>query len=151
MTSLVENRGSQKMIETLKIKLLDGIHAENEWECALEIPINCSLEELHEAILFAVGFDNDHMYEFCIASSFYSRNALRISCDEDEVIQETVETIFSKLAGKKLFYMFDYGDSWLFQINKSRKKRFTNKPSTVYPRVALESGIKPEQYPDWDE
>ncbi|MEI8670085.1 hypothetical protein P4S65_18775 [Pseudoalteromonas sp. B131b] len=139
------------MIETLKIKLLDGMHAHSEWECALEIPIDHSLDELHQAILCAVGFDNDHMYEFCIASSYYSRSAQRISCDDDKVIQETIETIFSKAKGKKLFYMFDYGDSWLFQINKSRKKCFSEKPNTLYPKVVLESGVKPEQYPEWDE
>lgn len=139
------------MIETLKIKLLDGMHAHNEWECALEIPIDHSLDELHQAILGAVGFDNDHMYEFCIASSYYSRNAQRISCDDDKVTKETIETIFSKAKGKKLFYMFDYGDSWLFQVNKSRKKCFSEKPDTFYPRVVHESGVKPEQYPEWGE
>jgi len=117
----------------------------------LEIPIDHSLDELHQAILSAIGFDNDHMYEFCIANSYYSRSSERISCDDDKVTQETVDTIFLKAKGKKLFYMFDYGDSWLFQISKSRKKRFSEKPDTFYPRVALESGIKPEQYPDWDE
>jgi hypothetical protein len=139
------------MIETLKIKLLDGMHAQNEWECALEIPIDQSLDELHQAILCAVGFDNDHMYEFCIASSYYSSSAQRISCDDDKVTQETIDTILSKAKGKKLYYMFDYGDSWLFQINKSRKKRFNEKPDIFYPQVVLESGVKPEQYPDWDE
>ena len=39
------------MIETLKIKLLDGMHAYNEWECALEIPIDYSLDELHQPLL----------------------------------------------------------------------------------------------------
>ena len=127
------------------------MHAQNEWECALEIPIDHSLDELHQAILSAVGFDNDHMYEFCIASSFRSRNAQRISCDDDKVTQETIDTILSNIKGKKFYYMFDYGDSWLFQINKSRKKRFSEKPDTFYPKVVLESGIKPEQYPVWDE
>lgn len=139
------------MIETLKIKLIDGIHAKNEWECTLEIPIDHSLDELHQAILFAVGFDNDHMYEFCIGNSYYSRNVQRVSCDDDKVTQETIDTILSKAKGKKLFYMFDYGDSWLFQINKSRKKRFSEKPDTFYPNMVIESGIKPEQYPEWDE
>jgi len=139
------------MIETLKIKLLDGMHAQNEWECALEIPIDHSLDELHQAFLSAIGFDNDHMYEFCIANSYYSKSSERISCNDEKVTQETVDTIFLKAKGKKLFYMFDYGDSWLFQISKSRKKRFSEKPDTFYPRVALESGNKPEQYPDWDE
>lgn len=43
------------------------------------------------------------------------------------------------------------GDSWLFQINKSRKKCFSEKLDTFYPKVVLESGVKPEQYPEWDE
>ncbi|MBH0028485.1 MULTISPECIES: IS1096 element passenger TnpR family protein [unclassified Pseudoalteromonas] len=138
------------MIETLKIKLLEGMHAYNDWECALEIPIDYSLDELHQAILCAVDFDNDHMYEFCIGNSYYSRNAQRIACNEDKVTQETIDSIFPQAKGKKLYYMFDYGDSWLFQISKSRKKRFSEKPDILYPQVVLESGIKPEQYPDWD-
>lgn len=139
------------MIETLKIKLLDGMHAQNEWECALEIPIDDSLDELHQAILCAVDFDSDHMYEFRIASSYYSKSAQRISCDDDELTQETIGTILSKAKGKKLFYMFDYGDCWLFQINKSRKKPFNEKADTFYPQVVFESGVKPEQYPEWEE
>ncbi|MBE0358919.1 IS1096 element passenger TnpR family protein [Pseudoalteromonas aliena] len=139
------------MIETLKVKLLDGMHAYNEWECALEIPIDYSLDELHQAILSVVGFDDDHMYEFCIGSSYYSRSAQRIVYNDDKVTQETVASIFPQAKGKKLYYMFDYGDSWLFQISKSRKKRFSEKPDIFYPRVVLESGIKPKQYPDWDE
>ncbi|CAM2775662.1 IS1096 element passenger TnpR family protein [Pseudoalteromonas distincta] len=139
------------MIETLKIKLLEGMHAYNEWECALEIPIDYSLDELHQAILYAVDFDNDHMYEFCIGNSYYSRSAQRIACNEDKVTQETIDSIFPQAKGKKLYYMFDYGDSWLFQISKSRKKRFSEKSDIFYPRVVVESGIKPEQYPDWDE
>jgi hypothetical protein len=139
------------VIETLKIKLLNGMHANNEWECTLEILIDCCLDELHQAIINAIGFDDDHMYEFCIGSSYYSRNALRIACDDDKIDQETIEIVLSNMKGKKLFYMFDYGDSWLFQINKSRKKRFNEIPDTFYPRVVLESGDKPEQYPDWDE
>lgn len=134
------------MIETLKIKLLDGMHAYHEWECDLEIPIDFNLEDLHLAILDAVGFDNDHLYEFRIGPSYYSKTAHSILCD-DEAIEETLATLLLQVKGKKLFYMFDYGDSWLFQINKSRKKPFQAKPNVRYPRVAAESGKKPKQYP----
>lgn len=139
------------MIEALKIKLLDGMHANADWECVLEIPVDYSLDELHQAILNAVGFENDHLFEFAIGHSYYSRSVLRISYDNEKITQETVDTILSQIKGKKLFYMFDYGDSWLFQISKSRKKRSDEDSSIFYPRVSLESGIKPEQYPDWDE
>jgi hypothetical protein len=39
--------------------------------------------------------------------------------------------------------MSDYAESWLFQINKSRKKRSNDIPDTFYTRVELESGDKP--------
>lgn len=47
--------------------------------------------------------------------------------------------------------MFDYGDSWLFQISKSRKRSFEASQNVQYPRLTIEVGVKPEQYPDWDE
>jgi hypothetical protein len=49
------------MLETLKIKLLNSMRAHNEWECTLEIPITCCLDELHQAIINAIEFDDDHM------------------------------------------------------------------------------------------
>jgi len=138
------------MIETLKIKLLDGLHAHYEWQCVLEVPIDCSFGDLHQAILNAVGFDHDHLFEFRISRSYYSGNAQRITCDDNELDKKIIEILLSKKKGTQLFYMFDYGDSWLFQISKSRKKPFNEMPNILYPRVLLESGVKPEQYPSWD-
>ena len=139
------------MIETLKIKLLNGMYAKSDWECMLEIPVDYSLDELHQAILNAVGFENDHLFEFSIGNSYYSRSTVRICYDNEKITRETVESILPQIKGKKFFYMFDYGDSWLFQIIRSRKKRFKENANTFYPRIALENGIKPKQYPDWDE
>lgn len=105
------------------------------WECTLEIPKECCLDELHRAIINAIEFDDDHIYEFCIANSYHSRNAKRIACDDDKNNQETIEIVLSNMKGKKLFYMFDYEDSWLFQINKSRKKRFNDIPDIFTPEL----------------
>ena len=59
--------------------------------------------------------------------------------------------MFAAATGKKVFYMFDYGDSWLFQLTKSRKKPHAAEAGITYPRVVSEEGTKPDQYPDWDE
>lgn len=139
------------MIETLKIKLIGGMHAHEQWGCTLEVAHDYNFWDLHQTILNAVGFDNDHMFEFRIARSYYSENALRITCDDNELDEKIIDALLSKQKGTQLFYMFDYGDSWLFQINKSRKKPFTEIPNRLYPRVLLESGVKPEQYPSWDD
>jgi hypothetical protein len=39
------------------------------------------------------------------------------------------------IPGFKLYYLFDFGDSWLFQIKKSRK-RLSEDSKVKYPRVA---------------
>jgi len=44
--------------------------------------------------------------------------------------------------------MFDYGDSWLFKVTKTRKSPKEPKRSVKYPRMVKEIGSKPEQYPD---
>ena len=40
--------------------------AEEGWEATIEIESSSTLEDLHFAIQSAVGFDNDHLYEFYI-------------------------------------------------------------------------------------
>jgi hypothetical protein len=48
----------------------------------------------------------------------------------------------------KLFYLFDYGDSWYFRITKTRKKIKQKESGVSYPRVVEKVGKNPEQYPD---
>ena len=135
------------MIETLTIKLVhDSRPKEKQWQCTLEIPVDYSLEDLHYEIQAAVNFDNDHLYEFYIAKTHSSANAEVIQCDYNAIETTTIADITLKMKGKKLFYLFDYGDNWLFQISKSRKKPFEPKARAIYPRIAFKQGRKPKQY-----
>ena len=65
------------MIETLKIKLISGIKA-NDWECMVEVPNDYSLYDLHDVIQQAVGFDNDHLFEFVIGKNYRSQSTIVI-------------------------------------------------------------------------
>ena len=47
--------------------------------------------------------------------------------------------------------MFDYGDSWLFQVANTRKKPFPAEHGMRYPRLVNQLGTKPDQYPNWEE
>ncbi len=149
-----ESYGRLQMIVTLKISLGSGMYTNEQdegWQCAMEIDSEATLEELHLAIQTAVNFENDHLYEFYIARTARSRERIRFE-DENEAIYTTdLEDVFPLQKNRKLFYMFDYGDSWLFKIAQTRKKPFPAAARTKYPRVISESGEKPEQYPDFDE
>lgn len=50
--------------------------------------------------------------------------------------------------GKKLLYLFDYGDEWRFIVEC---KKIEETDGGKYPRVLESKGEAPEQYPDYDD
>ena len=146
------------MIFTLKVTLLGGMYAESECIRTIEIVSSSTLNDLHLTILHAVGFDNDHLYEFYISRTERSRNRLRFTnfdgYDEEEdgnSDEMTLENLFPLSKGNSLYYLFDFGDSWRFKITKSRK--IPNEPviGVRYPQIVASIGDDPEQYPSFDE
>ena len=69
------------MIFTLKVTLLHGWNSPDKWEATLEIDSMSPLDELHFAIQDVLEFDDDHLYEFFIARTAYSRD--RRSFDDE--------------------------------------------------------------------
>jgi hypothetical protein len=139
------------MIWTLEIKLLSGRWAEKDWSATIALDSSSTLEDLHFIIQQAVDFDNDHLYSFFVART--PRSWQRVRYDEEDghaPWEVTLESLFPLPRDRKLFYLFDYGDSWLFQVSRTRKKPFAAKPGVEYPRLISESGGKPEQYPEPD-
>ncbi|MEE9425056.1 MAG: hypothetical protein V3V18_08740 [Methylococcales bacterium] len=139
------------MIWTFKIELILGYLAEEEWICVIEIDCSSTLEELHFAIQDAVGFDNDHLYEFYIARTERSRDRVRFDDENEEIYELTLDDLYPLDKGKKFFYLFDYGDHWLFNLSKSRKKSQQPEKDIKYPRIIEKTGKNPEQYPEWEE
>jgi hypothetical protein len=112
------------------------------WVRVIEVKENYSLKKLHRYIQKIVDFDDDHLYEFYIGKNPRNKySTLSESMKLNEIYP---------IPGLKLYYLFDFGDSWLFQIKKSRK-RLTEDSNVKYPRIVESLGINPEQYPDYDE
>lgn len=147
-----------KKIWTLRIKL-QGM--EPEWVRVVEIDWRASFLDLHEAIQKAVNFDNDHLFEFYIGRR--PRHVAQVvggapdwenSHPVDTYQGVPISSAWPMPPGLKLFYLFDFGDNWVFQINKTRHKDKQAQPGVVYPRVSEAKGESPEQYPgyeDWDQ
>lgn len=138
------------MIWTLEIKLFQYDN-ENNWKVSVEVESTSTLEDLHYLIQYAVDFDNDHLYEFYVSKTERSQNRIRFDDENEKIYDTTLESIYPLEKGNKLYYMFDYGDSWLFVISKSRKKPQEAQEGVEYPRVINEEGNKPEQYPEWED
>jgi hypothetical protein len=71
--------------------------------------------------------------------------------DEDEttargVKESLVSSVFT--LGKKLLYLFDYGDEWRFIVECQKVEKA--EPRKHYPKLLEAKGEAPEQYPDED-
>ncbi len=140
------------MIITLKLQSAFGSFDEESeiWYRMIEIDSNSNLEVLHHGIQDTVDFDNDHLYEFFIANSIRGSEKRRFDDDNQGLWEYSVGDLFPLPNHKKLFYLFDYGDSWYFRITKSRKKPKQKEAGVSYPRIVEKAGKNPEQYPDYD-
>lgn len=143
-------------IYTLTIELIFGIGQTDEgWKRVIEIPEDARLADLHSFIQEIIEFDNDHMYEFYAGKNWrnkkidYSEDGAT-SIDSNEFNEIVLKDVYPLPSGLKLYYLFDFGDSWTFEIKKSRKKKYVEK-GIVYPRVIESYGQNPEQYPSWEE
>ena len=139
------------MILNIQIDLVFGMYAKEDWTGIIEIESSSTLEDLHYAIQKAVCFDNDHLYEFYISRTAHSRDKQRFDDENEKIFTTVLDDIFPLPKKRKLFYMFDYGDSWLFQIKRNRNKPHEPIEGNEYPRLVKEIGEVPEQYPNYED
>ncbi|MBU8848661.1 MAG: plasmid pRiA4b ORF-3 family protein, partial [Desulfobacterales bacterium] len=121
----ITNKKTSK-IWTLRVKLPQTIS-----QCirVIEIESSASFLQMHEAIQDAVDFDNDHLFEFFIGRHPGHR-AYSIGSEPNWDTFNPIKTysnvrlssVWPLPSGMKLFYLFDFGDNWLFQINKTKHK-----------------------------
>ena len=145
------------MILTLKVTCVWGRYLTADCERVIEMDSEDSLLSLHYAIQDAVKFDADHPFEFMAGRHIRNRKVVfakdAYSWDEEVDIYEntTLAQVYPLPAGLKLFYHFDFGDDWYFEVRKLQKRAFEAEPGVKYPRVIERVGKNPKQYPNWDE
>ena len=144
------------MIWTLKIECVFGLYLEEECIRTIEIDSGSSLFDLHDTIQDVVDFDRDHLFEF-FAGRHYRNHKVVFgdSFDWEEsadiYAETTLEQVYPLSKSCKLYYHFDFGDDWYFEIQKSRKKPREPEPEVRYPRIVESIGPAPQQYGSWED
>jgi len=144
-----------KVIYTLLIECVWGAHLKERFHRAVEVPSDMTLGDLHYFMQELTGFDDDHLSTFYMANKFGGKKIWFTATgeweDDDEAMWSIpLAQVFPLEKKKKLYYWFDFGDDWTFEIRK-RGKEFPPTPGMEYPRVIHEEGPKPEQYPSFEE
>lgn len=75
------------------------------------VPAETTLEELHVAIQRAMGWDDQHLYGFCVGDRQFGDG----ESDEEYAADVTLDDLDLK-AKAKMSYNYDFGDDWLHDI-----------------------------------
>ena len=146
MAKDITNRVELNMEERMEIYTLTLSFPYDEdeepWSRTIEVKETFTLKQLHNYVQKIIDFDNDHLYEFYIGRT--PRNRAQI------VPKRAKLNEIYPITGYKLYYLFDFGDCWLFQIKKSRKKK-TEDNQKKYPILIESKGENPEQYSGFEE
>ena len=144
------------MIWELRIECIYGPYLEKEFIRTIEIDSKSSLLDLYDFIQDAVAFDRDHLFEFFVGRNHRNRTLVfGENFDWEESIDIYSETILEQVyplpKSCKLYYHFDFGDDWYFEIRKGRKKPREPEKGIQYPRIVESIGPVPQQYDNWEE
>lgn len=142
------------MIYTLRVEVIQGPWDFAECVRVLELHEETTLWSLHYAIQEAVNFDKDHLYDFYAGRGprnwaiRYGKDHERYEDREDEYSLMPLCQVWP-LGRLKLYYLFDFGDEWLFEIRKMRRVK-PAEPGVGYPRIIESIGPNPVQYPSFE-
>ncbi len=144
------------MILTLTIECVWGAYLKESCLRVIEIDEEASLYDLHDVIQDAVEFGRDHPFEFFLANSSSPWAKKQWLTEKEE--WEDKEDDFCRIqlmdiwpsGRKKLYYLFDFGDKWTFEIRKKRGSK-ESEHGVKYPRLIKTIGPNPEQYPRFEE
>mgnify|MGYP002518343002 FL=1 len=116
----------------------------------IQISKSATLYKLHQAIIRAFDFDDDHAHAFFMDNHYWSeyRAFFSMKMNGDEKLTKSCKLEKLNLSkGSQFKYLFDFGAEWRFQCKVLRELE----DRVDIPCVIRSVGESPEQYPDWDE
>ncbi len=144
------------MILTLTIECVRGAYLKETCTRVIEIDEEASLYDLHDSVQDAFDFGRDHPFDFFLASTSSPYAVKKRLTDKEERGDRENDFFKTRLKNiwptgrKKLYYLFDFGDKWTFEIRKARGVK-EPKRGVNNPRVIRAIGPNPEQYPTFEE
>jgi hypothetical protein len=139
----------------LVINCVTGINLRQPFRRVVELDSASSLADLHALIQELSGFDDDHLSTFYLANTLMGQKVWLVDPDAMEsdpgVMGDSplwslhLNQIFPLPKHKKLYYWFDFGDDWIFEIRKQGKERAATEECHL-PRLIEAEGPQPEQY-----
>jgi hypothetical protein len=118
----------------------------------IEIRSTQTFEDLHKAILDAIGFDQKQMASFYMSTDSWKKGqeiTLEDMSESEEskipVMRESRLNNFIADPHQKILYVYDFIEVWSFQIELTAIE-MKEKPGAKYPSCVKSVGLAPKQY-----
>ena len=137
------------MIYRLTVECIEGWHYDHETIRVIDIDERENMYALFDIIREANGFGFEHSHLFYLGRTPHNKKIV-FGNEEDYYPRECrpYESILSSicpLGNLKLYFLYDFGDKWIFQIRKNRKL-FEVDSKFEYPRIVEKIGEDPEAH-----
>jgi hypothetical protein len=100
----------------------------------LLVPSSMTLEQLHDVLQIAMGWENDHMHDFSVGRRRIGQPDLSDGFMDGPPVENERTVRLSAVLGRvgaKMIYTYDFGDSWEHGI--VLEKRLPPDPDAAYP------------------
>lgn len=115
----------------------------------IQVPADIRLDRLHLTIQAAMGWQNAHLYQFCIGAP-HQRGVERwvapdfVDTPEDlPATKATLDQVIAQAGGTGLTYLYDFGDDWIHRIEVGQT--LDTIPGHIYPRLTELAGSCPPE------
>jgi hypothetical protein len=133
------NKGSAADVAyQLKITLR-GVSKPPVWRRVL-VPAGIRLDELHEVIQCAMGWDDGHMHSFSLGMLHYGISDPELGHEDERSVP--LSQLLTE-PGDKLLYTYDFGDGWEHDILLEQTSPI--EPGERYPRCVTGKGACPPE------
>ncbi len=112
----------------------------------IEIETDSTFEDFHRAILDGFDFEEGEMASFYMSNEAWEKGLEIPLLEVDDARLSMKSSKLSDLVSKpsdKILYVYDFMRMWIFYVELVEIKK--DKPSTIYPRIALVYGDAPTQ------
>jgi len=113
-------------ILTLSITCISGTYLAEDYRFVLALPDDSTLDVLEGSILDVLDFDGDHLSYFYVANTSHGKRVwtTNLSDEEGDVDLSTIRLcyLYPLERHKKLFYRYDLGADWRFEIVKKGRE-----------------------------
>jgi hypothetical protein len=133
---------SMTAIYRLAIRCVAGLYLKEPFLRVVEVKTSTTLNDLHKLIRKLTDFDDDHLTTFYLANTLNGRKAWLVDPDEMDDAPDIwregplwkirLSEIYPLPKHKKLYYWFDFGDCWIFEIASRERNALPRQACAIH-------------------